>query len=117
MRGTDRKIVGYRIRIARQEAKLTQSELGRLVGKSHAAISDVERGKTNLSIDELRKIARSLGREIADFVTEDQNAEPTISAKFLRGGREDSGEANPAVDKVVRDFRDFIRKRADEGKQ
>jgi transcriptional regulator with XRE-family HTH domain len=57
------KAVGAAIRIRRKTLRLTQSQLGSklLPPVSHAAISDIERGKTTIGVTRLRDIALTLG--------------------------------------------------------
>lgn len=52
--------IGAKIRRLRTEEGLSQEELGHVLGKSHAAISDIERGKTDLSVLDLLLIANHL---------------------------------------------------------
>ena len=59
--------VGRRIRDARQAAEMTQGQLGRLMGVTHAAISDIERGKTRLTLELLEQLAVHLGTTPADL--------------------------------------------------
>lgn len=61
--------VGQRIREAREEKGLTQGQLGELLERprTHAAVSDIERGRTKLNIDEISEFARLLDRPLAYF--------------------------------------------------
>lgn len=43
--------VSKRVRDARKEAKLTQSELGKIIGKSKQWVSELERGNIKLSYE------------------------------------------------------------------
>ena len=53
--------LGQRIAVARKRLRITQSHLGKLFGNiTHAAISDIERGKTSLSIEKISIIANLL---------------------------------------------------------
>ena len=49
--------LGFRIAEKRKRLGMSQSQLGELLEISHAAISDIERGKTNLNVEEISKIA------------------------------------------------------------
>jgi len=49
--------VGFRVAEKRKRLGMSQSQLGELLDISHAAISDIERGKTNLNVEEISKIA------------------------------------------------------------
>ena len=52
--------IGENIKNLRIKAGLSQKELGDIINRSHAAISDIERGKTGLSVIDLLRIAKSL---------------------------------------------------------
>lgn len=62
--------VGRRIRDHRKALGWTQSGLGSRLrpAVSHAAVSDIERGKCRLGISRLRQIARVLGTTDGDLV-------------------------------------------------
>ena len=54
----------------REQAGLTQVELGELLGQSQSFVSKVERGERRLDLIQLRTICRSLGGSLPDFVKE-----------------------------------------------
>ena len=62
------KEIGYRIRQLRQQKKQSQAELGRHLSRTHAAVSDIELGKTNLTVQDLSKIADFLGVSVGDIL-------------------------------------------------
>lgn len=50
--------IGKKIRDLRVKKAISQGKLAKAIGlESHAAVSDIERGKTNLKITQLNKIA------------------------------------------------------------
>ena len=49
--------IGRKIKDLRFKNNKSQKELGKHLGKSHAAVSDIERGRTELSAIDLAKIA------------------------------------------------------------
>jgi transcriptional regulator with XRE-family HTH domain len=58
---TSTEAIGRRVRLAREALGLSQTALGQLWGgRSHAAISDIERGKSHIPADELHDLARVL---------------------------------------------------------
>ena len=68
---TGRELIGARIRRARLEANLTQTQLGEAVGVAHpSTVSDWERGATNLTASQMIDVARVLGRPVAWFYGE-----------------------------------------------
>lgn len=65
--------IGSRIRAERKKRKLTLHEMSRRTGLTPSFLSQVERGKSSLSVDSLKKIADALGLRIADlFETSDR---------------------------------------------
>ncbi len=61
--------VGTRIRDARTTRSLSQERLAHLCNLHRTYISSVERGERNISIINLRRIARSLGLTLRDLLT------------------------------------------------
>ena len=60
--------LGFRLRELRQERKLTQAELAEKCGLHRTFIGSVERGERNLSILNLRLIAKVLRTPLADLL-------------------------------------------------
>lgn len=60
--------IGQRIKIARQSKKLTQAELGAMVGCSNNHMSHIEVGQTKVSLPLLLKISIALGKEVDYFL-------------------------------------------------
>lgn len=58
--------IGEKIREAREEANLTQAELGKMVYKSQGNISDYEAGRHRITAIDLMLIAHAVGKP-ADF--------------------------------------------------
>jgi transcriptional regulator with XRE-family HTH domain len=59
------------IREARNEKHLSQAELARLFPTTQATISDIERGKVQLTIAQLIRFAQILQKPLADFLPND----------------------------------------------
>lgn len=55
--------LGLNIRKVRKDKNLSQADLGTLLTpfRSHAAVSDIERGKTGLDLDDIIMVAKALG--------------------------------------------------------
>ena len=64
------KIVGAKIRSLRIHKGISQEELGKALERSHAAISDIERGKTDISVKDLIQIAKFFNVSFAFFLEE-----------------------------------------------
>jgi DNA-binding XRE family transcriptional regulator len=58
------EVIGKMIKAARQQRKLTQEELGRLVGVQKAQISKLETSANSATIDTIIKVFRALKAEI-----------------------------------------------------
>lgn len=63
--------IGERILLARRRAGLNQRDFGQLVGITHAAVSDLERGKSKPNLDNLAVIADALGVSLSQIVVLD----------------------------------------------
>ena len=102
--------VGRRIRQAREEKGLLQSDLGRLLSRprSHAAVSDIERGKTRLDLEELSEIARLLGKPL-DFFT---GSRPIQAVVYRRSERGLSAEQQKETDRAIEAFKRLAREQA-----
>jgi transcriptional regulator with XRE-family HTH domain len=57
-------VVGKMIKVARQERKLTQEELGRLIGVQKAQISKLESSANSATIDTIIRVFKALKAEI-----------------------------------------------------
>jgi transcriptional regulator with XRE-family HTH domain len=101
--------IGRRIQRARKEAGMTQGDLGRAWGgKSHAAVSDVERGATSVAASSLAELSKILGKPVTYFFGEQP------SAQYFRGGRDETGTV---VDgKATVDFLQYLRERTADNK-
>lgn len=61
-------VSAQRVREARTDAQLTQTELGKKVGKSKQWVSELERGNINLNIEMASLISIACGKSIAFFI-------------------------------------------------
>ena len=62
-----RKDVGKRIRELRKLCGLTQEELGEKANLNYKFIGELERGKVNVSLDSLFRIAKALEVHVSDL--------------------------------------------------
>ncbi|MCH7699028.1 MAG: helix-turn-helix transcriptional regulator [Chloroflexi bacterium] len=87
--------IGRRIRSAREDAGLSQEQLGNRLDppRSHAAVSDMERGVTNVGAGVLAQLANILDRPPGYFYgvqTSTRDAASAFQARGRPGGsRED----------------------------
>lgn len=73
--------LAQRIRIARRNAHLSQSDLGKSLGLSDKSISAYEQGRSTPPLDKLRKIAEITSYPFAYFTQEDAG-ESNLAAKL-----------------------------------
>ncbi len=62
------KIIGYYIQKRRKSMKMTQKQLGELIGKTESSIQKYESGKTEIPRSVLEKIASVLGVHILELL-------------------------------------------------
>lgn len=74
------KIVGDRIRKARENAGISQKKLGLMLGLSDKAISAYESGRTFPPLDTLYRISQELEKDITYFVTNNEECINTTDA-------------------------------------
>jgi transcriptional regulator with XRE-family HTH domain len=60
---------GTRVREIRERKDISQERLGELAGLHRTYVSSLERGKRNVSLVNIEKIANALGVTMADLVT------------------------------------------------
>jgi DNA-binding XRE family transcriptional regulator len=63
-----RVLFGANFRKARQKAKLTQVDVGKLTGIAQHYISEVENGVHNVTIDTMTVLARAIGAELRSLL-------------------------------------------------
>lgn len=69
-RRSARLIFAQNVRRLRLELGWSQEELADKVGLHRTYVGSVERGERNVSIDNVEKMARALGRTVADMFLE-----------------------------------------------
>lgn len=74
----DAEALGERIRTFRSIRDLSLRRLASSAGISPGFLSEVERGRANVSIGSLRRIASSLGLSIADLFMDEQASGPKL---------------------------------------
>jgi transcriptional regulator with XRE-family HTH domain len=87
--------IGKNIRELRTRAGLSQEDLGKVLGHSHAAISYIEKGKTEITLKDLFIIANTLKITVAELLdiksipsnfTMTLNFRGSISHQIIRNG-------------------------------
>lgn len=98
-----REEIGRRIRAAREQKRLSQSELGQMMSRkrSHAAVSDLERGTVRLDVEELAELAVLLERDMHYFLEG--------NAVYRRGDRWMSSAEQAKTAEALEGFKQFAR--------
>lgn len=69
-------LIGVTLKNIRKERKLTLKDLAQQTGVSISFLSQVERGKSSVTLESLKKIADALGVNPSIFFAEDHNQDP-----------------------------------------
>lgn len=105
--------VGRRVRRARAELGLLQADLGRKLSRkrSHAAISDIERGKTKLDLEELAELAQVLQKPLAYFTepTAEENTGTRVAYRRSDNVAADARQKKQSIDAFIRHVQDRTR--------
>lgn len=113
--------VGRRIKVARQDRGLSQAQLGQLLSRkrTHAAISDIERGKTNLGVEELAEFASILGTTLTSLLetapTVIQQGPPSIV--YRRSNAAATPQERADSERAIDEFKEYARQRAQQRAQ
>jgi transcriptional regulator with XRE-family HTH domain len=105
-----REEIGRRIRQAREELRLSQTDLGRMMSRqrSHAAISDLERGNVRLDVEELVELTRLLQKDLQYFY----EGEGGRAVVYRRGDYGLSPDQQRETDQALDAFKKFAREQA-----
>lgn len=108
MNDEKQKLIGRRVRTAREEIGLSQEQLGKKVGYSAMGVSHLENGDRKIKIEDLQKIAEALGVQIAYLL------EPIIkpaypTAIYRRGDEDVSDEQKRDEQEALKKLEDLIK--------
>lgn len=102
--------LGFRITEKRKRLKISQSQLGEMLGVSHVAISDIERGKTNLNVEEISKIAGLLKTTFEELTFTNEIGSlgqtfnyPSLNMADFRLGKQANEDDIKQADKIFKD--------------
>lgn len=108
MNNENQKSVGRRVRAAREEAGLSQGQLGAKVGYSAMGISHLENGNRKVKLEDLQKIAVALTVNISYLL--EPVAKPAYTPTFWRRGDEEiTDEQKTAEQEAMRKLDDLIK--------
>lgn len=96
------KILGGRIRLARERLSMSQDDLASAVGKDQRAISEYENGKRKLAATELPQFASTLQVPILFFFEGESALEDLDRVLLEEFHRFDTREARQSIVDVVR---------------
>jgi transcriptional regulator with XRE-family HTH domain len=65
-----RKLIGNKIKRARQEANLTQEQLAQQLFMQRSVLSKIENGKYSVAADRLGNFSRALNKKIIYFLSD-----------------------------------------------
>lgn len=98
----DSKVLGARIRQARESLEISQEELAELVNKDQRSISEYETGKRRLSAIDLPTFANALNVPILFFYEDEVSLDDFDRAMLAELHRLPSSEAKLAAVELVR---------------
>ncbi len=81
---TTKEVVAESIRKYRTDAGLTQADLGRKIGKSESFIRDAEKGRNEVTIGTLEKIANAVGVPMLKMLDKSYGEEKSVFDKFIK---------------------------------
>lgn len=93
--------IGTRLHDARLREELTQAELAGRAAVSQSAIALWEAGKRVPGVEELLRLARTLGEDISDFLPPDFGQQPIRAVLRAETVELDQGELATAFDGVI----------------
>ena len=103
--GMELKRLGLRIRELRRKKKFTQDELSELAGMNGKHLGEVERGIINISIQNLDKIAESLGVPLLELLdVEHQKPKDELCREIVKILDESGYEQVQLIHRVVKDI-------------
>ena len=106
------------MRAAREELRLSQTALGQRIGRTHAAISDIERGKTRIGLADLAHLAAILAKPLSYFTGEEAEqgtvAGSSAAALYRRGEADLLAAEEQRLDEALEGFKAFARRVARE---
>ena len=71
-----RRLLGQKVRLFRKLSGLTQEKLAEKATLAPSYLSDIERGRENISVDALHRLANAMDIEIGDFFEKSISARP-----------------------------------------
>lgn len=76
--------IGVRIRIAREECKMTQAELADMIGLTRTSVTNIEAGRQKYNIEMLYAISAALGASVYELLPRTISNDELIRINELR---------------------------------
>lgn len=112
-KGEDRKVLGERLRDAREYLGFSQDQVANFLGVSRSALSLIETGQRKVDALELKKLA-GLYKRPAGYFTGQEGKESSFGADVQHLARKVS-ELSPDDREELERFADFLRAKKKEG--
>jgi transcriptional regulator with XRE-family HTH domain len=109
--------IGLRIKKLRLEKGKSQEQLGKILRCSHAAISDIERGKTKLSVEDLLTLAKFFEVNLSEIIGDAAEVKPIPMFSYGRGSFGTQDEKQKEIDNARKKFRELAQKKAKDEKK
>ena len=74
---SSRQTIASRLRLARENAGLTQSQVAKKIGWHRPTVSEIEAGRRRVSADELANLAKLYGASVNWMLGEEQESDST----------------------------------------
>ena len=69
---------GDRLKILRKQSDISQEQLAHLSGLDRSYVGQVERGERNVSLQNIHRLAKALGKSPADLFENDSQCEAVV---------------------------------------
>jgi transcriptional regulator with XRE-family HTH domain len=96
------KALGAKIRRFREQADLSQSQLGEKLGVSYQQVQKYERGASRLGVDTLLRLAKALNQPVGAFL-------PPHAGEGAPEGKERVAEARPEYAPGTREEKELLK--------
>jgi len=99
---TDRSIIASRLRLAREQAGLSQGQVAKLLEMHRPTISEIEAGRRRVSAEEIAEFARIYDVSVTWLTGQDGSDRNTADDRVQLAARELSKLKKEDLDKVLR---------------
>ncbi len=99
------RTIGHNLRLAREDAGLSQGKLASMLGlSSHSAISEMESARRRISATELSRLSEILGKTVDWFLDPQAAREDFVSRARAQGEPEDVKKALREAERFYANF-------------